>query len=49
MNISFPFPRRIDSAIAGLKETKNLAGKVLRLIQIRCDCADLYKNSAHLV
>ena len=32
---SFLFPRRIDSAIAGLEEAKNLAGRVRRLIQIR--------------
>jgi hypothetical protein len=32
---SFLFPRRIDSAITGLEEAKNLAGeRVLRLIQI---------------
>ena len=30
----FSFPRRVDSAIAGLEEAENLAGKVLRLIQI---------------
>src|ERR1700730_6329196 len=34
MNISFLFPRRVDSAVAGLEEAKNPAGKVLRLIQI---------------
>jgi hypothetical protein len=32
---SFRFLRCVDSAIAGLEEAKNLAGKVLRLIQIR--------------
>jgi hypothetical protein len=30
----FLFPRRVVSAIAGLEEAKNLAGKVPRLIQI---------------
>jgi hypothetical protein len=34
MDISFLFPRRVDSAVAGLEEAKNPAGKVLRLIQI---------------
>src|SRR3984893_11544950 len=34
MNICFLFPRRVDSAVAGLEEAKNPAGKVLRLIQI---------------
>jgi hypothetical protein len=34
MDISFLFPRRVVSAIAGLEEAKNPAGKVLRLIQI---------------
>jgi hypothetical protein len=29
------FSRRIGSAIAGLEEAKNLAGEVLRSIQIR--------------
>src|SRR4029077_11065013 len=31
---SFLFPRRVVSAIAGLEEAKNLAGEILRLIQI---------------
>ena len=35
IDISFLFPRRVDSAIAGLEEAKNPAGKILRLIQIR--------------
>jgi hypothetical protein len=34
-NISFLFPRRVVSAIAGLEEAKNLAGEILRPIQIR--------------
>jgi len=34
MDISFLFPRCVDSALAGLKEAKNPAAKVLRLIQI---------------
>ena len=38
------FPRRIDSAIAGLEEAKNLAGKVLRLIQDRLSDAEFGKN-----
>src|SRR6476660_4030192 len=35
MVLSFPFPRRAGFGIAGLEGAKNLAGKVLRLIQIR--------------
>ncbi len=42
------FPRRIDSAIAGLEEAKNLAGKVLRLIQDRLSDAEFCKNLANL-
>jgi len=38
------FPRRIDSAIAGLEEAKNLAGKVLRLIQMRVATRMLEKS-----
>jgi hypothetical protein len=34
MDVSFLFPRRVVSAIAGLEEAKNLAGEILRLIQI---------------
>jgi hypothetical protein len=34
MDISFLFPRPVVSAIAGLQETKNPAGKFVRLIQI---------------
>src|SRR5947207_8448807 len=34
MDISFLLRRRVDSALAGLEEAKNPAGKVLRLIQI---------------
>ena len=43
MDISFLFPRRIDSAIAGLEEAKNLAGEVLRLIQIFLTPAEFSK------
>ena len=42
------FPRRVDSAIAGLEEAKNLAGKVLRLIQDRLSDAEFGKNLANL-
>jgi hypothetical protein len=35
MNITFLFPRHIDSAIAGPEQAKKLAGEALRLIQIR--------------
>jgi hypothetical protein len=42
------FPRSVDSAIAGLKEAKNLAGKVLRLIQDRLSDAEFGKNLANL-
>ena len=46
--ISFLFPRRVDSAIAGLEEAKNLAGKVLRLIQDRLSDAEFGENAANL-
>ena len=46
--ISFLFPRYVDSAIAGPEEAKNLAGKVLRLIQIRFSDAEFGKNLANL-
>jgi hypothetical protein len=42
------FPRRVGSAIAGLEEAKNLAGKVLRLIQDRLSDAEFCKNLANL-
>jgi len=42
-------PRRVDSAIAGLEEAKSLAGKVLRLIQIRFPDAQASKKSRLLV
>ena len=42
------FSRRVDSAIAGLEEAKNLAGKVLRLIQDRLSDAEFGKNLANL-
>jgi hypothetical protein len=46
MDISFLVPRRIDSAIAGPEEAKNLAGKgVLRLIQICLTALSLAKIS----
>ena len=35
MFLSFSFPRSVDSGIAGPEGAKNLAGNVLRLIQIR--------------
>ena len=35
IDISFLFHRRVDFAIAGLEEAKNLAVRVLRLIQDR--------------
>ena len=38
------FPRYVDSAIAGPEEAKNLAGKVLRLIQIRLATPSLEKS-----
>jgi hypothetical protein len=43
----FPFflPRRVVSAIAGLEEAKNLAGKVLRLIQIGLSTPSLAKTT----
>jgi hypothetical protein len=44
----FLFPRRVDSAIADLKEAKNPAGKVLRLIQDRLSEAEFGKNAAKL-
>jgi hypothetical protein len=47
-DISFLFPRPVDSAIAGLEEAKNLAGKVLRLIQDRLSDAEFGKNLANL-
>ena len=42
------FSRRIGSAVAGLEEAKNLAGKVLRLIQDRLSDAECGKNAAKL-
>ena len=48
IDISFLFPRRVDSAIAGLEEAKNLAGKVLRLIQDRLSDAECGKNLVRL-
>jgi hypothetical protein len=42
------FPGYVDSAIAGLEEAKNLAGKVLRLIQDRLSDAEVGKNAANL-
>jgi len=42
------FSRRIDSLVAGLEEAKNLAGKVLRLIQDRLSDAEFGKNLAKL-
>jgi hypothetical protein len=42
--IYFLFPRRVVSAIAGLEEAKNLAGKALRLIQIRLATPSLEKS-----
>jgi hypothetical protein len=49
MDIFFLFPRRIDSAIAGLEEAKNLAGEVLRLIQIFFMCPVYAQNCPYLV
>jgi hypothetical protein len=40
--------RRVDSAIAGLEEAKNLAGRVLRLIQDRLGDAEFGKNLTKL-
>jgi hypothetical protein len=48
MIISFLFPRRIGSAVAGLEEAKNRAGKVLPLIQDRLSDAEFGKNAAKL-
>ena len=48
MDISFLFPRRVDSAVAGLEEAKNPAGKILRLIQDRLSAAEFGKNLANL-
>jgi hypothetical protein len=46
MGIFLSFPRRIDSAIAGLEEAKNPSGgEVLRLIQIRLATPSLEKIS----
>src|SRR5512133_1374778 len=45
MVLPFFFLATFDSAIAGLEEAKNLAGKVLRLIQIGWRCRDLKKSS----
>src|SRR5207247_10683913 len=42
------FPRRIDSAIAGLEEAKNLAGKCLRLIQMRVATRRLEKSRQYV-
>jgi hypothetical protein len=44
----FLFPRRVDSAIAGREEAKNLAGKVIRLIQDPFDDAESGENRASL-
>jgi hypothetical protein len=41
---SFLFPRRVDSAIAGLEEAKNLAGKVLPPDSDRLNDAEFGKN-----
>jgi hypothetical protein len=41
------FPRRVDSAIADPEEAKNLAGKVLRLIQDPLSNAEFAKNLAN--
>jgi hypothetical protein len=38
----------VVSAIAGLEEAKNLAGKVLRLIQDRLSDAEFGRNLANL-
>ena len=45
---SFPFPARVNFRTAGLEETKNLAGKILRLIQDRLSAAEFGKNLANL-
>ena len=45
MRFFLSFPRRVVSAIAGLEEAKNLAGKVLRLIQIRLATLSVEKIS----
>ena len=42
------FPRHIGSGIAGLEEAKNLAGKVLCLIQDRLSEPEFGKNLANL-
>src|SRR5438876_8821835 len=42
------FPRRIDSAIAGLEEAKNLAGECLRLIQMRVATRRLEKSRQYV-
>jgi len=42
------FSRRIDSVVAGLEKAKNLAGKILRLIQDRLSDAEFGKNLASL-
>jgi hypothetical protein len=49
IDISFLFRRRVDSAIAGLEEAKNLAGKagrVLHLIKIGFSDAEFGRNLA---
>ena len=48
-NISFLFPRRVISAIAGLEEAKKPSGeKVLRLIRNPFSDAEFGKNLARL-
>jgi hypothetical protein len=46
---SFLFLRGVVFAIAGLEEAKNLAGKILRLIQIRLMCPGYAQNCPYLV
>jgi hypothetical protein len=44
MVLPFFFLAELDSAIAGLEEAKNSAGKLLRLIQIRLAPSSLKKS-----
>jgi len=48
MVLSFLLPRRVASAVAGLEEAKNPAGKVFSLIQDRLSDAEFGKNRAGL-
>jgi hypothetical protein len=49
MNISFPFPRHIDSVVAGLEEAKNFAGKTPPPDSDAFDIRLFYGTGAHRV